>query len=220
MGINVYFISGITANCHVFDQLELPEGYSKIYIEWLIPDIKDTLEQYTIRMAKDIDTSQPFILVGYSFGGIIIQEMNRFLNPLKNIIIASVKNHEEFPPLLRFGRKIKFAERFPWWSLTDNQKLKDLLARYIYRIRDIDMFKYVSYTDPVYMRWSVHHILNWESKVECPNLYHIHGTRDITFPHKYIKDAHFIERGDHLMVMKRPKQINTILAQILLNKRN
>lgn len=215
MGTNVYFISGITANCRVFDQLELPDGYNKIYIEWIIPDIDDTLAVYARKMAGSIDTTQPFILVGYSFGGIIIQEVNRFLNPLKNIIIASVKNLDEYPPLLRFGRKIKFAEKFPWWSLTDNQKIKDILARFVYQSRNIDMFEYVSYTDPVYMKWSVHQILCWKPGPDCPNLFHIHGTRDITFPHKYIKNAYLVERGDHLMVIKRPKQINTLLAEIL-----
>lgn len=218
MNINVYFISGITANCLVFDQLELPDGFNKVYIEWIMPNAEDTLQEYVCKMAESIDTTRPFILVGYSFGGIIIQEMNHFLKPEKNILIASVKNYKEFPPLLRFGRKIKFAEKFPLWSLTDNQKIKDLLARYIYQARDIDMFKYVSYTDPVYMKWSIHQILNWTPQGECPHLYHVHGTRDITFPQKYIKEAHFIKRGDHLMVMKRPKQVSEILAQILLEK--
>jgi len=216
MDTNVYFISGITANCQVFEQLELPDGFNKVYIEWVMPDINDTLQDYAHKMAATIDTTRPFVLFGYSFGGIIIQEMNHFLKPEKNIIIASVKSNDEFPPLLRFGRKIKFAERFPLWSLSDNQKIKDLLARYIYQARDIDMFKYVSYTDPTYMKWSIHQILNWTPQFVCPNLYHIHGTRDITFPQKYIKGANFINRGDHLMVMKRPQQVNEVLAEILL----
>lgn len=216
METNVYFISGITANCQVFEHLELPKGFNKVYIEWIIPDIEDTLQDYARKMAESIDRTQPYVLLGYSFGGIIIQEMNYFLKPEKNIIVASVKSEDEFPPLLRFGRRIKFAKRFPLWSLSDSKTIKDFLARYIYQARDIDMFKYVSYTDPTYMKWSIHHILNWTPQFVCPNLYHIHGTRDITFPQKYIKEAIFINRGDHLMVMKRPQQVNEILAEILI----
>jgi len=217
MSINVYFVSGLTANCSVFDLLKLPEGFNKKYIEWIIPDEEDSLAEYAYKMSESIDTTQPFVLVGYSFGGIIIQEMNSFLRPEKNILLASVKSYEEFPPLLRFGRKIKFAERFPWWSLADNNKVKEFLARYIYQARDIDMFKYVSYTDPVYMKWSVNQLLHWIPSQECPNLYHIHGTRDITFPQKYIQNAFFIKRGDHLMVMKRAEQVSNILSEILLS---
>ncbi len=218
MGTNVYFISGLSANCHVFDKLELPEGFEKKYIEWKIPHIHQTLEDYARMMANDIDTTQPFVLVGYSLGGIIIQEMNHFLSPQKNIIIASMKHESETPSLFRLGRKIKFAERFPFWQLVDNRKVKEVFARFVYHIKDIDMLEYVSYTDPVYMQWGVTQILNWHPLAKCPNLFHIHGTRDQTFPHKLIKDACFIEGGDHFMVFKRHKKVSAILNKILLEE--
>ncbi|MDL2214820.1 alpha/beta hydrolase [Dysgonomonas sp. OttesenSCG-928-M03] len=218
MIVNVYFVSGLSANCQVFDKLELPEGYQKKYIEWYIPRIDETLEEYARNMAANIDTTQPFILVGYSLGGIIIQEMNHFLSPLKNIIIASIKDESEIPPLLRLGRKIKFAQRFPFWQLVDNRRVKEIFAHFVYHIKDIDMLEYVSYTNPVYMKWGVTQILNWHPSIVCPNLFHIHGTRDQTFPHKLIKNAYVIKGGDHFMVFKRHKKISAALNQILLKE--
>jgi pimeloyl-ACP methyl ester carboxylesterase len=218
MAINVYFVSGLSANCHVFDKIELPAGFEKQYIEWIIPRADETLEEYARNMAKAIDASQPFVLVGYSFGGMIIQEMNKFLHPVKNILIASVKHDSEMPSWMRFGRRIKFAERFPFWQLIDNKRVKDALAPLVYHLRDVEMSTYVTHTNPVYMQWSVSQILNWKPGIECPNLYHIHGTRDLTFPHKYINGAYLIEGGDHLMALKRPRKVGKLLAAILLGE--
>jgi len=204
------------ANGHVFDKLELPMGFEKKYLEWIVPDFDENIEDYSRRMAREIDTSMPFVLVGYSFGGVIIQEMNKFLTPIKNIIIASVKDYSEFPPLLRFARKIKFAERFPWWSLADNKAVKELLSKFVYRIRNIDMDTYVTQTHPYYMQWAISNMLNWEASITCPNFYRIHGTRDITFPHKYIKEAEFFKGGDHLMVLKHPAKVSALLSRMLM----
>ena len=81
--ITVYFISGMCYNCKVFDKLRLPKGYKKAYIEWFIPSPDESLSEYAHKMAKTIDTSRPFILIGYSFGAVIMQEMTLFLKPEK-----------------------------------------------------------------------------------------------------------------------------------------
>lgn len=219
MKVNVYFISGMSANCKVFDNLILPDNFTKNYIEWIIPDKEQTLDDYVKSMAQSIDTQYPFVLIGYSLGGIIIQEMNKILKPLKNIIIASVKREDEIPPMLRLGRRIKFAEHFPWWSLMDNRKVKEWLAYFVYNIKPEEMSEYVSYTDPVYTQWTTSQILNWIPTGNIPNLYHIHGTRDQMFPFKYIKDSFVINGGDHLMVMKKHKKISSVLSEILLDKK-
>lgn len=90
--ITVYFISGMCYNCKVFDKLRLPKGYKKAYIEWFIPSPDESLSEYAHKMAKTIDTSRPFILIGYSFGAVIMQEMTLFLKPEKCVIISSFKS--------------------------------------------------------------------------------------------------------------------------------
>ena len=44
---NVYFISGMGASCKVFDKVQLPDSYKKIYIEWIMPEPEELLESYT-----------------------------------------------------------------------------------------------------------------------------------------------------------------------------
>lgn len=214
--MNVYFVSGMSANCKVFDKIELPEGFVKRYIEWIIPREDEPLDEYVRNMAKDIDRSEPFILIGYSFGGMIVQEMNKILSPEKTIIIASIKNEEELSPLLYFAQKTRLAERLPAGFFQVERVVSDLFAEFVYGVRPDETSEYISYTDPVYTKWSLCRILNWKPTEVCPNLYHIHGSRDQIFPLKYVKPTHIIEGGDHLMVIKRFKKINKELTDILL----
>ncbi len=188
--MNVYFISGMSTNCKVFDNLQLPKGFDKRYIEWLAPCEDESLYEYTQRMATNIDQSAPFVLVGYSFGGIIVQEMNKFLMPKKTIIIASMKAGDVIPALFRLGRRTRFTEHLPVQSFKTNDLIFDFFSRFVYRVKREDMEKYVSYTDPLYTKWSLYQILNWQASSTCPNIYHIHGTKDQMFPvcniHKHI----------------------------------
>ena len=61
--IDVYFISGMCYNCKVFDKLVLPKGYRKLYIEWHVPRLEDSLSDYVHKMAEQINTKRLFILI-------------------------------------------------------------------------------------------------------------------------------------------------------------
>lgn len=212
---NVYFVSGMSANCSVFDQIELPAGYAKKYIEWLMPNLDQSLDSYTHQMAESIDTSIPFVLIGYSFGGVIVQEMNKFLNPLKTIIIASIKHESEAPTLIKVGRKLNLVDHIPTSFFKPNDYLSDFFASYVYSANSSVVSKYVSYTDAVYTKWSLMQMINWKVTQPCPRLYHIHGSRDQMFPIKHIIPTHTIKGGDHLMVIKHPRKISKAIADIL-----
>lgn len=72
---------------------------------------------------KNIDTSEDFALLGLSFGGIIVQEMNRFLSPKKTILISTVKNHSELPKLMRWGGKLNADRLIPMRFFTSDSFL-------------------------------------------------------------------------------------------------
>ena len=214
--MKVYFLSGMCVNCKVFDKITLPAGYEKQYIEWHIPKDDETLEEYTRAMANNIDTNQPFILVGYSLGGIIMQEMNKFLNPEKNILISSMKSIDEIPPLFRIARKTRITKHLPKQLYITNKSISNLFTRLVYNMPIDDIEKCVTYTSPEYMKWASYQITHWEPTIKIDNLYHIHGTKDQVFPYKQIQNAFFIEDGDHLMVMKKAEEITKILNEIIL----
>ncbi|NDW10010.1 alpha/beta hydrolase [Dysgonomonas sp. 520] len=213
--MNVYFVSGFLANCRVFDKIKLPEGFEKKYLEWYIPRGDESLEEYAREMAKEVDITRPFVLIGYSFGGLVVQEMNRFLRPKKTIIMASMKSKAEEPSMFGIGRKVKFADRFPMDVISKDSVLSKLYIKYVYHIPPSESELFIDNIDPVYMKWSIKQLLDWTPPAEIENLYHIQGTKDRTFPIKGITGAIEVENGDHLMVMKKAREINKILSEIL-----
>lgn len=213
---NVYFISGMCYNCTVFDQLKLPKGFEKKYIEWCIPESRETLKSYTRRMATDIDTSTPFVLVGYSFGGVIVQEMNEFLKPVKTIIISCFKKTEETPTIFNAVRRTNLWERLPERLYNSTEFITDVFNRFIYNVPNNTLADYMTVTDPAYVKWAVSQITEWKPKLNVPRLYHIHGTEDQIFPFKIISNAFPVEGGDHLMVFRKADIVSLILGSILL----
>jgi surfactin synthase thioesterase subunit len=43
----------------------------------LIPNYNESFENYVNRMAEKVDVSEKFCLLGYSFGGIMVQEIHK-----------------------------------------------------------------------------------------------------------------------------------------------
>lgn len=219
--VTVYFVSGMCNNCRVFDLLTLPKGYVKQYIEWHIPREEETLDEYAHEMASSIDSSKPFVLIGYSLGGLIVQEMNNFITPQKTIVISSMTNEREIPALFRWARSIHFAERVPKRVLSATEFITDVFTKYIYEMPTERIAKYMVYTDPVYIKWAICQITNWMPKCRCRNLYHIHGTKDQIFPYEQLDDdVYTVKGGDHLMVMDRAQDVSAIVEGILLLSKN
>lgn len=233
--MKVYFIPGLGANCKCFKHIKLPDGFDKVYIEWFTPKGTETIEEYTHKMAEKIDTTEPFILVGYSFGGIIVQEMNKFMNPEKTILIASMKNDIQTPQLFKILKRIKFTHWFPMTFFTSKKFLSYAFLRSVYfkvrppRIKDKEDLKieeYMTQMNPQYLKWSINQIINWKSEKECKNIYQIHGTKDIIFPYKKISiktkkddmqdNLYTIDKASHILVLEYPHKINKAFEKILL----
>lgn len=215
---NVYFISGMCYNCSVFDKLRLPEGFRKVYIEWHIPDPNESLTEYARKMAKKIDSSRPFVLVGYSFGAVIIQEMNKFLKPLKSVIISSFKTEDEIPTLFRAARFTNIVERVPQRIYSSTDFITNAFNRFVYHMPTAELSEVMTYTDPIYIKWAVKQITEWTPENKCEHLYHIHGTIDQIFPYEQIRNAFPVENGDHLMVLRKADVVSSVLSGILLIK--
>ena len=105
--IPVYFMPGLAANPLIFERIKLDDTLVEVhYLEWEIPKPKESLEDYAKRMALKIKEENP-VLIGVSFGGIMVQEMSKHLQPKKTIIISSVKSHDELSKALKFIKKFK-----------------------------------------------------------------------------------------------------------------
>ena len=84
--IPVYFMPGLAASPAIFENIKLPEDeFEMFFLEWMIPLPEETLEQYAKRMSENVK-HEGVVLVGVSFGGILVQEMKQFLNVRNNFV--------------------------------------------------------------------------------------------------------------------------------------
>jgi pimeloyl-ACP methyl ester carboxylesterase len=213
---HIYFMPGLGASSKIFEYLNLPTAqYTCHYLEWLTPlSPEESISNYAHRLSQSITEPNP-VLVGVSFGGIIVQEMATFINPEKVVIISSVKSETEFPKKFDVFKLTKVYKLFPSSYINSigmfikekfGGKLKKRIELYErYQIR----------LDAAYLDWAFHTILHWKKTYKTTNLYHIHGTKDLIFPAKYITEFIPVKHGTHIMILNKAKEISKILQDIL-----
>ncbi|WP_372793200.1 alpha/beta hydrolase [Lutibacter sp.] len=213
---HIYFIPGLAASSKIFEYLEFPEDKFELhFIEWLMPlSKKESLCDYTKRMAHLITEKNP-VLVGVSYGGIIVQEMSKHLLPKKVIIISSIKSNKELPKRLRIIQKTKIYKLFPTYAITNIEGFFKYTFGDFAKKR-VKLYKeYLSVRDADYLTWAIYNVLHWKQKKPLDNIVHIHGDNDHIFPIKYIKNCIVIKKGTHIMVLNKAKTISKIIIDSL-----
>lgn len=216
--IHVYFMPGMAASSSIFDRIKLPsEIYEMHFLEWISPNKNESLKVYAKRMAENIK-HQNVILVGVSFGGILVQEMKPFVNPKMVIIISSVKSNAEFPKRIKIANITKAYKLIPT-KLFQNM---ELLAKFTFGSsilkQKIKLYeKYLSVRDKNYLDWAIAEMINWD-RIEIDNeIIHIHGDADEVFPIKYIRKCIPVEGGTHIMIITKYLWLNENLPKIMLH---
>ncbi len=208
---------GMAANPSIFEFIELPKNdYTIHYLEWQLPAARETIQDYAFRMTQFI-THDDIVLLGVSFGGVLVQEMAKHIKVRKLIIVSSVKSKHELPRRMKLSRKLKLYKILPTRLVEDI----DTLAKYAFgkSIKDrVALYqKYLSMSDRHYLSWAVEQMVCWDEE-EAPNdIIHIHGDADGVFPIRYIKNAIRIEGGTHIMILTRAKWFNKNLLQLIEN---
>lgn len=207
---------GMAANPSIFEYISLPKDQFEIHwLEWEIPLKRETLSEYAQRISKKI-THDNVVLIGVSFGGILVQEMSAFLNLRKLIIVSSVKNRHELPRRMKFARQTKAYKLTP----THLAKSVDTLAKYSLGksvTKRVELYKkYLSVNDKRYLDWAIKQVVCWDRSHTDTNVIHIHGDGDGVFPIKNIKDCITIKGGTHVMIINKYKWFNEHLPELIL----
>lgn len=213
---HIYFMPGMAANSKIFEHITFDESkYTVHYIEWLEPLKGESLQNYCNRIAVLIKEDTP-ILIGVSFGGIIVQEIAKNISVEKVIIISSVKDPSEFPPRIQWAKKWKLYYLFPtsYINLIENLTKKIVSSDKIKH--RIDLYKiYLTMRSSNYLNWAFKSIIQWENKNPIETIHHLHGSKDHIFPATRIKNAEILENGTHIMVLVNAKWVNKKLLEIL-----
>jgi len=212
--LKVYFISGLGADKRVFNRIKLPGGYRAVYLDWIDPLPNEKFSDYAKRFSRLIEPGEDFILVGLSFGGMLVSELAKTLAPKKTIIISSVSCHKELPWYFKLAGKFnlqkiispsiyKRATLINRFMGPGDKEMKNIVCDYVRR------------TKPEFIRWSLNEILNWDQTQRPPGLIHIHGSNDHLLPCRYTRADFVVQKGGHLMVLNMAGEVNRILEEVL-----
>jgi pimeloyl-ACP methyl ester carboxylesterase len=212
----VYFMPGLAADSKVFENLTLDkEKYTIYYLNWILPlTIDEDIAAYALRLSEEVKEKDA-VLIGVSFGGIIVQELAQFVNPKKIIIISSVKHEDELPKRFKYAKVTKVYKLFPTKII---ENFEDYLGFFLGKSlkKRADLYnKYLSVRSEKYLKWAVRSIIKWEQKKPNTNITHIHGTNDAVFPMRNIKNSIEIKEGTHIMILTKAKKISKIIDRIL-----
>ncbi|GHA41628.1 alpha/beta hydrolase [Salinimicrobium marinum] len=213
--IHVYCMPGLAANPTIFENIELPkEKYEIHWLDWLLPKKRETLNEYAQRLCKKVKHDN-IVLIGVSFGGVVVQEMAQFLTVKRLIIISSVKCQRELPRRMRYAKSTGFFRILPT-SLAGQLDFLEKLAVGDYAQKRIKLYrKYLSITDTRYLDWAIAQMVCWDKRDPMQEIVHIHGDKDEIFPHKYIEGCITVPGGTHVMIINRFRWFNEHLDEII-----
>jgi pimeloyl-ACP methyl ester carboxylesterase len=167
-------------------------------------------------MASKIE-EENVVLVGVSFGGVLVQEMAPFLKVRKLIIISSVKTNLEVPLRMKIAKSTKAYKLVPTALLQNIEVLSNFNFGSAIQQRLKLYEKYLSVRDKNYLEWAIEQMILWKRTKVDKKVIHIHGEADEVFPIKNIKDCIAVKGGTHIMILSKYRWLNENLPKIILN---
>lgn len=215
--IHVYFVPGLAASIEIFENIKLPEStFEMHFLEWILPVHNESIEKYAKRMCEKI-THENIVLIGVSFGGIMVQEMSKLISTRKVIIISSVKSNQELPIHMKLAKATKLYKAIP----TSLLGKVNYLSRYIkgrgLLAKRVKLYnKYLFMKQTKYLDWAIENVLLWQRSIPDDKVIHIHGDEDMVFPISNIKNCIIVKGGTHIMIVNKYRWLNENLPKIIL----
>lgn len=212
----IYLFPGQGSDYRIFDSLQLPENWPVIHVSYHTPSKKESMETYALTIAQQIDSTQPFVLIGVSLGGMICSEIANKYSPLTTILISSAQSKRDLPLRYRFQHIVPLYKIFPARAIHWGAQTLQPIVEPDQRTNRACFEQMLAAKVDLYMKRTVGLIVNWNRISTNPHLHHIHGNADRTLPLRCLKEVDVvIENGSHLMTLTRGREISRIILEIL-----
>lgn len=211
--MKLYVISGLGADYKVLEKLEYDPGIEVEFLNWLIPEPRESFQDYVQRMAARVDDTKPFYFLGYSFGGLIVQEIHRIKPAEKVVILGSIRSHRERSLLMTVGQLSKIPKMVPARLYSERSAVLYAFVRRIFDPKNPKLLQYFTVRDPYYLKWSIEKIVDWKYE-PADGVIQIMGDRDIVFPIKNCRPDVIIKGGTHLFPATKHREVSEILKAI------
>lgn len=209
--MKVYGIGGLGVDERVFSELTL--NFEITPLKWIDPVPKETIQEYTARLAEQIDTKEPFAIIGISFGGMIALELSRILNPEKIVLISSATSKADIPLVFRILGKAGLLNLIPNFLMKPPQ----FLVNYFFGVTEPKFKKKLKQvladTNINFLRWATNQITRWDNSERPTNMLRIHGSSDRLLNFNKEEEVTVISNGGHFMIMDRADEISLHLNQ-------
>lgn len=213
--MKLYIISGLGADEKVLEKLSFNPDIQPEHISWLIPEKDEGFHHYIVRMADCIDDTEDFYLMGYSFGGIIVQEIHKIKPAKKVVILGSIRSDKEKSRLIKLGEVTHLTKYLPVRLFNENSATFYTFFRKLFDPKNPALLQYFRVRDPYYLKWSVDKISAWRFDA-IDDVIQIMGDRDIVFPLKNSRPDYVIKNATHLFPATKAKQVSDILKTIFV----
>lgn len=214
--MHLYLMPGMAASPKIFEYLRLPEIFEVHLLDWILPHKGESLSSYSLRLSQHIHHPRP-VLLGVSFGGILIQEIAKHIDYESLIVVSSVKTQAELPSKMLLARYTKIHKLLPL-SLIDTMEYWKGFSFFENLSRRIEFYeRYIGMRSPFYLDWAIDKIVHWQQSTPLPRTIHIHGDCDRVFPIKNIQNAVIVPNGTHIMIINRYKWFNEQLPSLILS---
>lgn len=212
--MNAYLISGLGADKRIFARLRFPDSVKVHHLDWLEPLNHESISDYALRMAEGIDKSNPFFLLGLSFGGMVATEIAKRFPPVRLVLLSSAAVRGELPLPYRLAGHAGIHKLVPFSIFCRPSRL----ANWFFGASDQDTRKLLSSiirdTKPAFLTWAVDQIVNWKNSTLPSTLIQIHGTDDrVIWPAKK-QNTEYVSGAGHLMVFTDASAVSARLGAI------
>jgi len=209
----IYCLSGLGADERAFVYLELP-GHELRHVQWITPLPNESLESYATRLIPQLDQTEPFVLLGLSFGGMLAVEMQKQLHPVQTILLSSIAHVTEKPARMHLMKRLNAYAWIPSkYFVRPSAMAFNLFGAHTERERRL-LTEILADSDPSYMRWALKAIAHWKNTQHINHI-RIHGDADKLFPIRGFDPDFVIQGGGHLMVVSHAKQVSDAILMAL-----
>ena len=213
--IAVYCMPGMAASPKIFEYIHLPKPYKLHLLSWILPMKEESLSAYAKRMSERVSAVDS-VLIGVSFGGVLVQEMAKHIQVRKVIIVSSIKSRNELPLPIKMARTTNAHKLLPTQWINN----LDALALFAFGKciqKRLKLYqKYLSERNPDYLDWSIDTLVHWDQEEADASVIHIHGKKDTVFPMKYLSKPFIAIEGGHAAIITSAQWFNSELPKLLI----